>query len=643
MLKAFTNRRYDPPMSIEEIKKKGYSHLLKDPIHRWRAEQGIELIHKEPTLEELERIWENWQLMLPKQKELSDQKSKEFFGMTNKEHYEKLRNEEVKAERKGFTKLASTTYVYGVTDTITGEIREFDSLFSALSYIKTNLGGLDSQLLDFVLVRKFDESGWTLLQDEFGPIEISPEDLIKIPEFKQEVFEPTGYEKVLNDQLKQILKRKKQDEKDLEINEIMHEGEQWKKGTSLEKQDWQDQGEDWKKEGVLVGFTKEGASWTDKELQILKTVYKQARDKGIPHNQIYNELANYIPHSMRGIKQKLESLYKQDDELKNYKFEHWSRDKIIEEIKKIYESGAPISRRALPAKLEYQITNHSLPKAITRGFEVYFDSFDHAIAEALVQVGYERTEGQLDLNRPLKTIDDAWYYYRGNEKINNPWTKKEIIRLFEIAHAAGLPLTKSFFTSHADVYMSLLGINKSLDGLRKSIDRLGLTWGELVTEAVPDYKEWYNEDGKPQVSMGELRVRRFLDLHNIPYEPTTRQDKIPVIEEELIEAGYKNFIPDLFILDDSGNRIGLVEVYGAIANSSAASGELAQKYQEKIEAKNRVYEALPLDYIAIHDNELFGSDLSNESLQAKFAKYIPSIPSSIDNSNIGSTEIEANS
>jgi len=66
--------------------------LASDPVHRWRAESGIELIHKEPTREELERIWKNWQLMSPEQKEISDKKSLEIFGVSNKTHYEQLTN-----------------------------------------------------------------------------------------------------------------------------------------------------------------------------------------------------------------------------------------------------------------------------------------------------------------------------------------------------------------------------------------------------------------------------------------------------------------------------------------------------------------------------------------------------------------------
>ena len=80
---------YDPPMAIELVKNK-YPELLKDPIHKWRSLTGIELIHKEPSIEELNRIWKNWNLMTPEQKKISDRKSVELFGKTNAENYKSL-------------------------------------------------------------------------------------------------------------------------------------------------------------------------------------------------------------------------------------------------------------------------------------------------------------------------------------------------------------------------------------------------------------------------------------------------------------------------------------------------------------------------------------------------------------------------
>jgi len=383
------------------------------------------------------------------------------------------------------------------------------------------------------------------------------------------------------------------------------------------------EGEEWKKNASIRGFTLEAAPWTEKELEVLKTVYRSARDQQIPHNLIYQRLSDFIPHSSRGIKQKLEALYQQDEQLKSYKYESWSRERIISELERVYKSGLPVARKSLPPKLEYQISNHSLPKAITRGFEVFFDSFDHAVSEAILNVGQERDgDDKLDPERAVKTLDQAYRYYRHNEKFNNPWTKDEIVALFRKAHEKGLPLTKSFFTTQAEVYKPLLEVSRNLDGLRRSIEKNGLTWADVVIEAVPDYKTWYDDSGRATTSMGELRVKRFLDLNGIKYRSTTRADKIAVTEPEVLEMGYKNFLPDLFLLDDNGNTIGIVEVYGAIADSGAASGQLAQKYREKIEAKERVYDNLSIPHVSIHDNSLFGSDLSDARLKERFAAFL---------------------
>lgn len=90
--------QYDPPYTLEQIKAKYpeniYNKLDNDPVHKWRAETGIELIHKEPTDEELDRIWKNWQLMPQDMKDISDKKSIEMFGCTNAEHYNKLKTSE---------------------------------------------------------------------------------------------------------------------------------------------------------------------------------------------------------------------------------------------------------------------------------------------------------------------------------------------------------------------------------------------------------------------------------------------------------------------------------------------------------------------------------------------------------------------
>ena len=78
--------KYSPPYPLYKLP----LHLRKDPVHRWRAETGIELIHEEPTLAEFQRIRHNWELMTPRQKAISDAKSKELFGVDNRTHYNML-------------------------------------------------------------------------------------------------------------------------------------------------------------------------------------------------------------------------------------------------------------------------------------------------------------------------------------------------------------------------------------------------------------------------------------------------------------------------------------------------------------------------------------------------------------------------
>lgn len=94
MLITNESKTYERPYSYEQIKK-NYgldlaNKLMKDPAHKFRAETGIELIHKEPSLDELKRIYDNWNLMPEDLKKKSDEKSIDLFGISNKDHYQKL-------------------------------------------------------------------------------------------------------------------------------------------------------------------------------------------------------------------------------------------------------------------------------------------------------------------------------------------------------------------------------------------------------------------------------------------------------------------------------------------------------------------------------------------------------------------------
>ena len=80
-------KNYERPYTYEELVKHYGKYvankLSNDPCHKWRMETGIELIHKEPDLDGQKKIWENWQLMSDKDKQKSDEKCIELFGITN--------------------------------------------------------------------------------------------------------------------------------------------------------------------------------------------------------------------------------------------------------------------------------------------------------------------------------------------------------------------------------------------------------------------------------------------------------------------------------------------------------------------------------------------------------------------------------
>lgn len=88
------NSNYDKPYSYDEIVHKygkfTADRLMKDPAHKFRATTGIELIHREPTLSELHRIYKNWCCMSDSMKQASDKKSMELFGCDNITNYNNL-------------------------------------------------------------------------------------------------------------------------------------------------------------------------------------------------------------------------------------------------------------------------------------------------------------------------------------------------------------------------------------------------------------------------------------------------------------------------------------------------------------------------------------------------------------------------
>jgi len=101
---------YQRPYTAEEIKKfypEKADALLRDPVHSWRAQTGIELIHREPTLDEQKRIWQNWNEMTDEMKQESDAKSRELFGKDNATHHEEIMRKWTKRKRPVIRKIHS--------------------------------------------------------------------------------------------------------------------------------------------------------------------------------------------------------------------------------------------------------------------------------------------------------------------------------------------------------------------------------------------------------------------------------------------------------------------------------------------------------------------------------------------------------
>jgi hypothetical protein len=78
--------KYEKPYDIKTLKEL-YPKLLEDPVHKWRAKNGIELIHKEPDFQEQKRIFYNWLAMSKSLQEKSDKKSMQLFKCSNMENH----------------------------------------------------------------------------------------------------------------------------------------------------------------------------------------------------------------------------------------------------------------------------------------------------------------------------------------------------------------------------------------------------------------------------------------------------------------------------------------------------------------------------------------------------------------------------
>jgi hypothetical protein len=87
---------YIRPLSFERLEaicsKQMIKSMKENYIVAWRAYTGIEIMHKEYSKKKMIRIWQNWQYMSEKMKEISDNKLVELCGRTNKREFDRVMN-----------------------------------------------------------------------------------------------------------------------------------------------------------------------------------------------------------------------------------------------------------------------------------------------------------------------------------------------------------------------------------------------------------------------------------------------------------------------------------------------------------------------------------------------------------------------
>lgn len=84
------SRPYTRKEILDNYGKDIHDKLMKDPAHTFRADTGIELIHQEPSKDELDRIMDEWDKMSNSDKKKSDEMSIKLFGKDNKSHFKEL-------------------------------------------------------------------------------------------------------------------------------------------------------------------------------------------------------------------------------------------------------------------------------------------------------------------------------------------------------------------------------------------------------------------------------------------------------------------------------------------------------------------------------------------------------------------------
>lgn len=357
--------------------------------------------------------------------------------------------------------------------------------------------------------------------------------------------------------------------------------------------------------------------WTDEELSTLKEMYTEGRDLNIPHKELWKNIARKLKRKPSEVQRRLIRLYSEDEDLKGYKFNNWNKESILENIKDLYLSGHQINKNSLPQKLAFILLKVTSENSERRLFE----SFDHALAEAILRVGFKRKEdGLVDFENKINDISEALEYIRLGHKKRHIWDLGEIKKILKTLHTNNYPLTMAFLAHHQNIYGNVIGINRKLeswkDVIKKFIEDQSITsFAELVCEIAPEYLDYYNEDKtRLKFSTEELRVKKFLDKLNIKYAIPRLNHKIRTNFKD-----HPNFVPDFMIFDKENNLLAIVEVFGSIGDRE--NNGVNNTYRDKTEVKRNFYNQFKnIDFIEVFNNK-DKCDLDDKSLSNLFEKF----------------------
>ena len=376
--------------------------------------------------------------------------------------------------------------------------------------------------------------------------------------------------------------------------------------------------------------------WTAEDAQSLKEMFTTSRQEGVPHKQIWREIARRLRRSPSEVQRKLIRMYKNDPELSSLKQEVWSKERILEDLKNLYLDNQPMNKNKLPNKLQFILLKVTPPSAPQH--REYFPSIDHAVAEAIHSCGFSRNEdGSLDQESPIETIEEALDYVRLGHKRRHVWNLDEVRNILTALNSADYPITLPFLTNHYSIYKSALGVNRKLESFKDVVKKFVedgsiKSYADLICDIAPEYSEYYNESkSRLKLSTEEIRVKKFLDRYRVSYTIPRLTDKMATGLDD-----FENFVPDFILLDENKQPCAIIEVFGSIGDRENSG--VGSQYQEKTQAKIQFYNSLPnTKFIEIYNNGA-RCDLDDDSLFQRFANYIK-LGSNIDVQDIISADI----